>query len=134
MAAPDLGLAAATAVSIALIFDFSSRGWTAAAALLVMRPLADMVRLRGVGRALATIFGVVVATAVLRLGLSPAATGTAVLILYGNADAEAVRDTSWTRVEQNVIGAGIALFYGLLVPSLARRTNVPTPTAQVTSH
>ena len=154
-----LGLAAATGVSIALIFDFSSRGWTAAAALLVMRPLADMVRLRGVGRALATIFGVVVATAVLRLGLSPAATGclvavvfiatiatrtskwylasagTAVLILlailYGATDADSVRDTSWTRVIENVIGAAIALFYGLLVPSLlAKRSHAPAPTAQ----
>ena len=57
-----LGLAAATGVSIALIFDFSSRGWTAAAVLLVMRPVADMVRLRGVGRALATISGVAAAT------------------------------------------------------------------------
>ncbi|MDA0167425.1 FUSC family protein, partial [Solirubrobacter ginsenosidimutans] len=140
-----LGLAAATAVSIALIFDFSSRGWTAAATLLVMRPVADMVRLRGVGRALATISGVVVATFVLRLGLSPpavaalvaivfiatiatrtsrwylASAGTAVLILlailYGTTDTDALHDTSWTRVVENVIGAAIALFYGLLIPS-----------------
>src|SRR5688572_2833825 len=105
-----------------------------------MRPLADTVRLRGVGRALATIVGVVVATLLLRLGLSPAATaglvavvfiatiatrtsrwylasaGTAVLILlailYGATDADSVRDTSWTRVVENVIGAAIALVYG----------------------
>jgi hypothetical protein len=158
-----LGLAAATGVSIALIFDFSSRGWTAAAVLLVMRPLADMVRLRGVGRALATTVGVLAATAVLRLGLDPAATaglvavvfiatiatrtsrwylasaGTAVLILlailYGNADTVAVRDTSWSRVEQNVIGAVIALFFGLLVPwLLTRQTHAPTPVRQAAPH
>jgi uncharacterized membrane protein YccC len=157
-----LGLAAATAVTIALIFDFSSRGWTAAATLLVMRPVTEMVQLRGVGRALATISGVVVATFVLRLGLNPAATaalvavvlvatiatrtskwylasaGTAVLILfailYGTTDAEAIRDTSWTRVEQNVIGAAIALFYGLLVPTLlARRAHAPPPAVRVAS-
>jgi hypothetical protein len=158
-----LGLAAATGVSIALIFDFSSRGWTAAAVLLVMRPMADMVRLRGVGRALATISGVVVATLVLRLGLSPPATaalvagvfiatiatrtsrwylasaGTAVLILlailYGSPDADFVRNTSWTRIVENVIGAAIALFYGLLVPSLlAKRRHAPAPTTQVAPH
>jgi hypothetical protein len=155
-----LGLAAATGVSIALIFDFSSRGWTAAAVLLVMRPLADMVRLRGVGRALATIAGVAVATLLLRLGLSPAATaglvavvfiatiatrtswwylasaGTAVLILfailYGATDADSIHDTSWMRVVENVIGAAIALFFGLLVPSLlARRSHATAPAAQV---
>lgn len=157
-----LGLAAATGVSVALVFDFASRGWTAAAVLLVMRPLAEMVRLRGIGRALATVAGVVVATFLLTLGLSAAATaaliavvfiatiatrtsqwyvasaGTAVLILfailYGSTDADSISDTSWTRVVENIIGAAIALFYGLLVPSLAaRRSRVTTPEAQIVS-
>jgi hypothetical protein len=105
---------------------------------------------------------VVAATFLLKLGLSAAATaaviavvfiatiatrtsqwylasaGTAVLILfailYGSTDADAISDTSWTRVVENVIGAAIALFYGLIVPSLlARRSRLPTPEAQVAS-
>ena len=38
---------------------------------------------------------------------------------------DSLRDTSWTRVTQNVIGAVIALIYGLLVPSLLANTVMP---------
>ena len=48
-----LGAAGATAAAIGFVLDLEHVGWACAAALLVMRPAADMQRLRSVGRVLA---------------------------------------------------------------------------------
>ena len=45
-----LGLAGAVAAAIGFILDLDHVGWACAAALLVMRPVAEMQRLRSVGR------------------------------------------------------------------------------------
>jgi hypothetical protein len=52
-----LGAAGATAAAIGFLLDLEHVGWACAAALLVMRPSADMQRLRSVGRILAVAVG-----------------------------------------------------------------------------
>lgn len=144
-----LGLAAATAVILGYYFDPTFIGWMATATLLTMRPFGDMVESRGFWRALATILGAILAvytlqldlpnivTAALVMGVMVLAIGTrlsgwwlvplatAFLILTLNlidaSDANEIVDTGWQRIADNVLGAGIALLYGLLLPSAVRR-------------
>jgi Fusaric acid resistance protein-like len=52
-----LGLAGATAAAIGFGLDLDHVGWACAAALLVMRPSAEMQRLRSIGRLLSVIAG-----------------------------------------------------------------------------
>ena len=141
-----LGLAAATAVIIGYSFDAAHAGWVAAATLFVMRPVQEMAGLRGIGRALSTMVGTVLVVLTIHLWLSLVATafvvavvaistigarssrwyitafGTAFLILtielFGMADFAAVHQIAWYRIFDNVIGAMIALFFGLLIPEL----------------
>ena len=65
-----LGLAAATAVIIGYDLDAAHAGWVAAAALFVMRPVQEMVGLRGIGRALSTIVGTALVVLTIHLWLS----------------------------------------------------------------
>ena len=101
---------------------------------------------RGIGRALSTIIGTLLVVLTIHLWLSLVATalvvaavailtigarssswyitsfGTAFLILtielFGMTDFAAVHQIAWYRITDNVIGALIALFYGLLVPEV----------------
>lgn len=66
-----LGAAGATAAAIGFLLDLEHVGWACAAALLVMRPTAEMQRLRSVGRIIAVAIGALAAIALLRL--TPAA-------------------------------------------------------------
>ena len=52
-----LGAAGATAAAIGFLLDLEHVGWACAAALLVMRPAAEMQRLRSAGRILAVAAG-----------------------------------------------------------------------------
>ena len=141
-----LGLAAATSVIIGYSFDAAHAGWVAAATLFVMRPVQEMAGMRGIGRALSTMVGTVLVVLTIHLWLSLVATafvvavvaiitigarssrwyitafGTAFLILtielFGMADFAAVHQIAWYRIFDNVIGAMIALFFGLLIPEL----------------
>src|SRR4051812_25418276 len=63
-----LGAAGATAAAIGFALDLEHVGWTCAAALLVMRPAADMQRLRSVGRIVAVTAGAAAAVALVRIG------------------------------------------------------------------
>jgi uncharacterized membrane protein YccC len=142
-------LAAATAIIIGDAIDPAHAGWVAAATLFVMRPVQEMVGLRGIGRALATIVGTVLVVLTIHLWLSLLATavvvavvailtigarssrwymtafGTAFLILtielFGMADFAAAHQIAWYRISDNVIGATIALFFGLLIPEILIR-------------
>lgn len=66
-----LGAAGATAAAVGFLLDLEHVGWACAAALLVMRPAAEMQRLRSVGRVLAVAIGALAAIAIVRLGPSP---------------------------------------------------------------
>ena len=66
-----LGAAGATAAAIGFLLDLEHVGWACAAALLVMRPAAEMQRLRSVGRIIAVAIGALAAIGLVRL--TPAA-------------------------------------------------------------
>ncbi len=144
-----LGLTAATSVVVGYYFDAAHAGWVATAAMLVMRPVQEMAGMRGIGRALSTIVGTLLVVLTIHLWLSLIATafvvaaiaiitigarssrwyitsfGTAFLILtiemFGMSDFAAVHQIAWYRIVDNIIGALIALFFGLLIPELLIR-------------
>ncbi len=117
--------------------------------MLVMRPVQEMAGMRGIGRALSKIVGTLLVVLTIYLGLSQVTTalvvaavailtigarssrwyitsfGTAFLILtiemFGTTDYAAVHQIAWYRITDNVIGALIALFFGLLVPQVLIR-------------
>ena len=62
-----LGAAGATAAAIGFLLDLEHVGWACAAALLVMRPAAEMQRLRSVGRIAAVAIGALAAIGLVRL-------------------------------------------------------------------
>jgi hypothetical protein len=152
-----LGLTAATAILSGHVTHNPYPGWIATAAMLIMRPVQEMTGWRGVGRAISTIVGTVlviftinqelghIATAIVvgviatltigartsKLYITPF--GTAFLILtielYGIDEAANIHRVGWYRIVNNLIGALIALFFGLLVPWALTRA----PWAQATA-
>jgi hypothetical protein len=144
-----LGLTAATSISVGHVFDIPYPGWIATAAMLVIRPVQDMTGWRGVGRAVSTIAGTLLVVIVLGLGLNHLETalvcaaiavatigartsklyvtpfGTAFLILtielYGLSDVANLHEVARHRIVNNVLGALIALTYGLAVSWLLER-------------
>ena len=144
-----LGLTAATAILVGHVFDIPKPGWIATAAMLVIRPIQQMTGWRGIGRALSTIAGTLLVIVTLDMDLGYGATailcaviavltigartsrlyvtpfGTAFLILtielYGVDDSDNLQSIGHSRITNNVLGALIALFYGLLVSSLLER-------------
>jgi hypothetical protein len=144
-----LGLAATTAILFGYHFSPSFVGWTATATLLIMRPLSNMVKTRGFWRALATIIGGILAIITIQLQLPNIITaalvltlmiliigtsksgwwlmplGTAFFILTlsldGEVDSSIIKATGWERIVDNIVGAAIAIFYGLLIPILLKR-------------
>jgi len=145
-----LGLTAATSIVVGHIFNIPYPGWIATAAMLVIRPVQDMTGWRGVGRAISTIAGTLLVVAVLSLSLGHLATalvcaaiavmtiaartsklyvtpfGTAFLILtielYGATDVSNLQDVARHRIVNNVVGAVIALVYGLAIAWVLERT------------
>jgi hypothetical protein len=150
-----LGLAAATSVVVGYYIDPVHAGWVATATMLVMRPVQEMAGTRGIGRAFSTIVGTVLVVLTIHLWLSLVATalvvaavailtigarssswyitsfGTAFLILtiemFGLTDYAAVHQIGWYRIYDNVVGALIALFFGLLVPQVLIRMKSMQP-------
>jgi hypothetical protein len=150
-----LGLTAATAIFVGHFFAIPYPGWIATAAMLVIRPVQDMTGWRGVGRAVSTIVGTVLVIIVLSLSLNHVETalvsaviavltigartsklyvtpfGTAFLILtielYGVVRSESLEQVARHRIVNNVLGAVIALFYGLGVSWLLERTVLRHP-------
>lgn len=142
-----LGAAGATAAAIGFALDFDHVGWACAAALLVMRPVAEMQRLRSVGRIVAVTLGAVLAIGFVRL--DPAAGWYAAAILAVVAGATATHRSRWyvtaafttflvfllllhadpadagsrlaERVGETLLGVGIAYLFGLGLPALAAR-------------
>jgi hypothetical protein len=152
-----LGLTAATSIFVGHFFDIPYPGWIATAAMLVIRPVQDMTGWRGIGRAISTIAGTILVVIALSLTLGHVATaivcaaiavmtigartsklyvtpfGTAFLILtielYGITSATSLHDVARHRIINNVLGAAIALVYGLAVSWLLERTVLRRPAA-----
>ncbi|MGZ4283754.1 MAG: FUSC family protein [Solirubrobacteraceae bacterium] len=142
-----LGAAGATAAAIGFILDLDHVGWECAAALLVMRPSADMQRLRSAGRILAVAAGALAGAGLVRL--HPPAVMYSVAVVAVIAGAGATHRSRWyvtsafttflvfllllysdpqtatkrfnERVLETLLGVAIAYFYGLALPALAQR-------------
>jgi hypothetical protein len=142
-----LGAAGATAAAIGFLLDLEHVGWACAAALLVMRPSADMQRLRSAGRILAVAAGALAGAGLVRLHPTAAIYSVAVvaviaaagathrsrwyvtsafttflvflLLLYSDPQTAAKRFNE--RLLETVLGVAIAYFYGLAVPALGER-------------
>ena len=142
-----LGAAGATAAAIGFLLDLEHVGWACAAALLVMRPTAEMQRLRSVGRILAVAIGALAAIALVRL--SPAAWVYSLAAIAALAACGATHRSRWyvtpsfttflvfllllysrpqdaasrfnERLLETLLGVGIAYAFGLGLPSLAQR-------------
>ena len=66
-----LGLAGALCAGVGFALALDHVGWATAACLLVMRPTAEMTRLRGVGRAISVTAGAMAASLLTVLGAGP---------------------------------------------------------------
>jgi hypothetical protein len=142
-----LGLAGASAAAVGFAFDFDHVGWATAAALLVMRPSADMQRLRSVGRVVSVIVGALAAAGLAILTTAPGWYRLAILVVLTGV--AATRPSRWyvtpafttfiaismllysqpadaqsrfnERVGETLLGVGLAYFFGLVVPAVTDR-------------
>ena len=142
-----LGLAGASAATIGFAFDFDHVGWATAAAMLVMRPSAEMQRLRSVGRVVSVVVGALAAAALALLTTAPGWYSAAILVVL--AAVAATRPSRWyvtptfttfiaismllyanpadaqsrfnERVGETLLGVALAYFFGLVVPTIGAR-------------
>jgi hypothetical protein len=140
-----LGLAGATAAAIGFGLDLEHVGWACLAALIVMRPSAEMQQLRSVGRLLSVITGAFVGVAIARV--EPPTITYAVVIVGAVALLAATRASRWyvtpafttllvfllllysdpasaahrlnERVVETAVGVGLAYLFGLVLPRLS---------------
>ena len=146
-----LGLAGAICAGVGFALDLDHKGWATAACLLVMRPTPEMTRLRGAGRAAAVSVGALAAVllaaadphpAVVALATSVALTGLAgtrasrwyvtggftsflVILLLALTAPDAAASRFGERVVETLLGVGVALVFGVLVPALGPHPRVP---------
>ncbi|HYP73507.1 MAG TPA: FUSC family protein [Microbacterium sp.] len=141
-----LGLAGATAASIAYWLGLEHVGWPTGAALLVMRPARDQLVFRSVGRSISVLVGAFAAAGLAALNAGSVVTAIAValvlaalaatqasrwyvapgftsfialtLIMQTSDSPPAVRFTE--RVLETVLGIAVALFFGAVVPGFIR--------------
>jgi hypothetical protein len=142
-----LGAAGATAAAIGFLLDLDHVGWACAAALLVMRPAAEMQRLRSVGRIASVVVGALAAVALVHAG--PPAVVYSLAVLAALAGVGGLHASRWyvvpafttflvfllllyshpqdavsrfgERVLETLLGVGIAYLFGLALPTLAER-------------
>jgi hypothetical protein len=133
-----LGAAGATAAAIGFLLDLDHVGWPVAAALLVMRPAAEMQRLRTAGRVASVLAGAlagaglaawdppaaVYAVAILaavaaaagthpsRWYVTPAFTTFLVFLIFLSADPDDAGARFDERVGETVLGVAIAAVFG----------------------
>lgn len=143
-----LGLAGALCAGLGFGLDLDHKGWATAACLLVMRPTAEMTRLRGAGRAISVTAGALAAAALTLRDAKPAVIALAVavaltslaatrasrwyitggfttfivisLLIYGTPDQAQSRFAE--RVGETLLGVGIALLFGVALPAVERQT------------
>jgi uncharacterized membrane protein YccC len=142
---------------IAFYFGAEHSGWIVISTVIVMRPAAEMMRIRSAGRAVSVFIGALIAAWLLSMDLSPgwiAFVGAGAIIgasatnasrwyvtpafttflvlwsaVYANPTIENISHRSWERVLDTLLGVGIAYFFGLLVPTLSRRHQPAQPAA-----
>jgi uncharacterized membrane protein YccC len=142
-----LGLAGAVCAAIGFALDLDHVGWAVTAALIVMRPSPEVERLRAIGRIVSVSLGALAAIAVVETtpsaGVLAAATVAALaaaagttgsrwyvtpvfstflvflLLLYAHPDQASGR--FWERIDETLLGVGVACVCGLIVPMLRAR-------------
>jgi hypothetical protein len=140
-----LGAAGATAAAIGFALELEHVGWACAAALLVMRPAAEMQRLRSVGRIGAVSAGALAAVALVHLDrrhsstvsrrsqpsqrrppphrsrwyVTPAFTTFLVFLLLLYADPDTAGSRLTERIGETALGIAIAWAFGLVLPATA---------------
>ncbi len=139
-----LAAAGASAAAIGFAFNLDHVGWACAAALLVMRPAAEMQRLRSIGRIVAVLVGALLAIGLIRLSpplgwfslaaiaaiagaggshrsrwyLTPAFTTILVLLLLLYSHPNEAGARLGERVLETLLGVSLAYLFGLAVPAL----------------
>jgi len=141
-----LGLAGATAAAIGFAFDLDHVGWACAAALLVMRPSAEMQQLRSIGRILSVTIGAMLG--VLVVTLHPPTAAYSILMVVTVALVAALHGSRWyitpvfttflvfllllasdpasagyrfgERVGETILGVALAYVFGVAAPKLVR--------------
>jgi hypothetical protein len=147
-----LGGAGATAAAIGFALNLDHVGWPCGAALLVMRPSAEMQSLRSVGRLVSVVVGA--AAAILLLQASPAAWAYSTAVVAALTAASATHRSRWyitstfttflvfllllqsdvhqaasrftERVAETLLGVAIAYLFGLAIPAMQRRLKAAT--------
>jgi hypothetical protein len=140
-----LGLAGATAAAIGFGFDLDHVGWASMAAVVVMRPSAEMQTLRSVGRLLSVIIGAFVGVAIAqtepptfvyavvivvvvamvaathgsRWYITPAFTTLLVFLLLLYSDPASAPHRFGERVGETALGIALAYVFGLVLPQLS---------------
>lgn len=139
-----LGTAAAMAAALGFLLDLEHVGWATGAVLLVMRPVRGQLISRSIGRAASVVMGALAAAIV--AVLNPADPVVGVVIGLVIAAACAIQESRWyvipgfttflaltlimstspappaerflERAVETLIGVGLALFFGAVVPSV----------------
>ncbi len=142
-----LGTAAGSAAAIGFAADLEHVGWATAACLLVMRPGQDALVRRSIGRACSVVVGSTLGG--LFMITEPSATSTALVILIALTGLAATQPSRWyvapafttfivfvlllwnspadaahrfnERTLETLLGVGLALFFGALLPSVLTR-------------
>ena len=142
-----LGAAGGIAAAIGFATDLEHVGWATAAALLVMRPGRDALVLRSIGRATSVLVGATLGG--LFMVTEPAAGAVAVAVLAALCGLSGTQPSPWyiapafttfivfvlllqdspadaehrfgERTLETLLGVGLALFFGAVVPSVLRR-------------
>ena len=153
-AAAGLGLALGYLLSLVHV------AWAAAAAMFIMRPDPGLLTSRAIGRTVATFAGVVAAGLLLRRGpteialaivtfaaiaamiavrtsrwyIAPAGSAIIVMLVSGAAGTHVLDVTFTERITETALGAGLALTFGVAIPSgmrwFARKRATGQPEAQ----
>jgi hypothetical protein len=143
----QLGLAAASCAAVGEIIHTDHVGWATACAMFVMRPTAEMQKLRSVGRVLSVVVGALAAVAFVRT--DPGSAVVAIAAVFAIAALGATRGSRWyvsplfttflvltlllfsnptvateqwrfnERVGETLLGVGFAYLYGLGIPAIA---------------
>ncbi len=141
-----LGAAGATAAAIGFAANLEHVGWACAAALLVMRPAAEMQRMRSVGRVIAVAVGALAAIGLVRLNpwvgvyglaaiaavagagathrsrwyVTPAFTTFLVFLLLLYSRPQDAGSRLDERLLETLLGVGVAYVFGLGLPAISR--------------
>jgi len=144
-----VGLAGSTAAAIGFAFGFDHVGWACAAALLVMRPVAEMQQLRSVGRLASVVAGAIGSILVVRSSppvavyslvlialiaslaatrgsrwyVTPAFTTFIVFVLLLYSNPQTAGSRFGERVGETALGVALAYVFGLAIPARLQKSS-----------